>query len=486
MIFSFAANAGATRTGTLTIAGQTLTITQAGTTYVATTNVTTLVSSGLNQPDGIAVDNAGNVFIADTFNNAIKEWSAASNTVTTLVSSGLVQPFGVAVDSVGNVFLADLGHNAIKQWSAASGAVSTLVSSGLFSPDGVAVDSAGNVYIADTFQNQIKEWLTASNAITTLVSSGLNKPGGVAVDIAGNVYIADTFNSAIKEWSPASNTVTTLVSSGLSFPYGAAVNGAGHVFIAGNSQDVIKEWSPAGNTVNTLVSSGLSYPEAVAVDSAGNLHIADSFGGSPFTNAILELPHAFVDPTAKTETPAAGSDVLPVVLPATANLTGPFAPASDSSWLAITGVTNGVVSFAFTANATTTNRAAHITLLGQTISVIQASVTPPILTGCATLGNGRFQFEFTNYQGATFTVLTATNLLLPLTNWTVLGAPANNGSGLYQFTDPSATNAGQRFYRVSSPYDNMGSPIVWVASCDGLSKHWQFEGGKNSVAGMPR
>jgi DNA-binding beta-propeller fold protein YncE len=451
VIFTFAANSGATRTGTLSIAGQTLTVTQAGSTYVATTNVTTLVSSGLNQPGGVAVDSAGNIYIGDTFNNAVKEWSVASNTVTTLVSSGLSQPFGVAVDGMGNVYIADLGQNAIKEWMAASNTVTTLVASGLSVPYGVAVDSAGNLYIANTFNNTIEEWSAASNTVTTLVSSGLNRPGGLAVDRAGNVYIADTFNSAIKEWSAASNTVTTLVSSGLSYPYGVAVDGAGNVYIAGNTENVIKEWSAASNTVTTLVSTGVSYPEGVAVDSAGNIYIADSFFDSTFTNAIKELPHAFVDATVKVEAPIAGSDVLPVVLPVTANLTGPFAPISDSDWLTITGSTNGVVSFAFTANTTGKLRSANITLLGQTIPVTQAPVTPPILTGFTILDNGSFQFGFANNQGAAFTVLSATNLLLPLTNWTVLGTPTNNGSGQYQFTDPTATNGGQRFYRVSSP-----------------------------------
>ncbi len=77
-----------------------------------------------------------------------------------------------------------------------------------------------------------------------------------------------------------------------------------------------------------------------------------------------------MDTAVKIETAAAGSDALPVVLPATANLTGPFAPVSDSSWLTITGVTNGVVSFAFTAN-NSANRTAHITVLGQSITVTQ-------------------------------------------------------------------------------------------------------------------
>jgi DNA-binding beta-propeller fold protein YncE len=447
VIFTFDANSGATRTGTLTIAGQTITVTQAGSTYVAANPLTTLVSSGLLNPEGVAVDGAGNVYIADTGNQAIKKWTVANNTVTTLVPSGLVYPSGVAVDGAGNVFVTDTFHNAIKEWVAASNTVTMLVDSNLSLPFGLAVDGVGNVYIADTYNSAIREWIAASNTVTTLVASGLSLPFGAAVDSAGNVYIADTLNNAIEEWTTANNTVTALA-LGLSQPRGVAVDGAGNVYIADQANNAIKEWMATSNTVTTLVASGLNYPWGVAVDGAGNIYMAD-YGN----NAIKELPHAFVDSTAKAEMAAAGDDSLPVVLPATANLTGPFTPVSDSDWLTITGSINGVVSFAFTDNPLATRRTANITLLGQTIPVTQsaAPVTSPNLTGLTILGNGAFQFGFINNQDASFTVLTTTNLSLPLTNWTVLGTPTNNGFGQYQFTDLTATNGGQRFYRVSSP-----------------------------------
>ena len=448
VVFTFDANPGATRTGTLTIAGQAITVTQAGSTYVAANPLTTLVSSGLFDPEGVAVDSADNVYIADTGNQAIKEWTTANNTVTTLVASGLVYPSGVAVDSAGNVYIADTFHNAIKEWVTASNTVTMLVDSNLSLPFGLAVDGVGNVYIADTYNSAIEEQIAASNTVTTLVASGLSLPFGVAVDVAGNVYIADTLNNTIEEWMVANNTVTALVATGLSQPRGVAVDGSGNVYIADQANNAIKKWTAANNTVTTLVASGLNYPWGVAVDGADNVYIADNGN-----NAIKEQPHAFVDPTAKVETAAAGSDALPAVLPTTANLTGPFASASDSDWLTITGSTNGVVGFAFTANLFATSRTANITLLGQPIPVTQsaAPVTPPNLTGLTILGNGAFQFGFTNDQDASFTVLTTTNLTSPLTNWTVLGTLTNNGSGQYQFTDLAATNGGQRFYRVSSP-----------------------------------
>ncbi len=404
LVFSYDANTGATRSGTLTIGGQTLTVTQAGSPYVSAGTMEGLVSSGLNFPTGGAVDGGGNVYIADTFNNAIKEWTPTNNSVTTLVASGLSSPRGVAVDAAGKIYIADSSHNAIKEWMAANKPDNTVRSSGLSNPSGVAVDVAGNVYIADSSHNAIKEWMAASNTVTTLVSVGLSNPNGVAVDGSGNVYIADTSHNAVKEWTPANKTVITLISSGLSNPFG------------------------------------------VAVDAAANVYIDDTSH-----NSIKEFPYAFVDPTSKLEGLAAGADDLPEALPATINLLTPFAPTSDQSWLTISGVTNGVVGFAFTTNSGPA-RTAHIQLLGQTISVGQGLIgTPPQLTGVQMLGNGEIQFSFTNNPSASFTVLSTTNISLPLANWTVDGQATNISSDLFQFTSQPTVNDRQRYYTVHSP-----------------------------------
>jgi streptogramin lyase len=350
------------------------------------------------------------------------------------------------VDSAGNVYIADTFNNAVKEWTATNGAVSTLVSSGLSQPNGVTVDTSGNVYIADTFNNAIKKWTRASAAVTTLVSSGLWDPSELALDCAGNIYIADFSNNAIKEWMPANNTVIILVSSGLSGPNSVAVDGSGNVYIADSAHNAVKKWTAANRTVSTLTQSGLAAPNSVAVDAADNVYIADTSHGM-----IKERQTAFVDPTGKLEGLAAGSDVLPPVLPATANLRNPFTPTSDQSWLTITGATNGVVSFTFAANAGPA-RTAHIILLGQSIAITQGLVgTPPALTSVQVLTNGTIQFSFTNNPSASFTVLSSTNLLLPLANWKVVGSATNVASDMFLFTSQPTTNDQQRYYTVRSP-----------------------------------
>jgi sugar lactone lactonase YvrE len=445
VIFTYDANAGATRAGTLTIAGQTVTVTQAGSTYVAAGILTTIVSGDLYSPSGIAVDHAGNVYFTDLGNNIAKEWVVANDTEVTLVSSGLSDPQGLALDGTGNVYIADTFNSAIKEWTAANSNIITLISSELNNPMGVAVDSLDNLYIADTGDNAIKKWTAGENSVSSLVS-GLNTPQGLAVDIAGNVYIADSRNNALKEWTAADSNVTSLVSSGLDGPVGVAVDGSGNVYACNYGDRTIKKWAAGTSVLNTLVSAGLKGPGGIAVDGNGNIYVTDTWN-----NVVKELPYAFVDPTPRSYSCAAGSDVL-LVLPAAVNLSGPFTPivtpSVAESWFNITGVTNGVVSFAFTTNSGP-NRAATISLLGQSIPIFQAS--PPNFLNPTLLEDGALQLTFSNFQSSSFTVLSTTNLFLPVTNWTVVGSASNIGPDLFQFTDSAEATNSQRYYTVRSP-----------------------------------
>jgi hypothetical protein len=83
--------------------------------------------------------------------------------------------------------------------------------------------------------------------------------------------------------------------------------------------------------------------------------------------------------------------------------------------------------------------------------VVGPPPTPPLLTGVTRLGNGSFQFSFTNAPGTSFTLFASTNVALPFSSWSNLGPAVEGPAGQYQFTDPTATNSPQRFYGVRSP-----------------------------------
>ncbi len=373
--FSYSANKNASaQTGTISISGLTFTVTQAGASYNALSLVKGLVPSGLKSPEGVAVDGQGNVYIADSNNNAIKEWIAQNQKLVILLGAGLNGPTGVAVDGQGNVYIADRKDNAIKEWNVATGVLTSLVSKGLSSPESVAVDGQGNVYFSDANHNAIKEWVAATNKVATLISTNLNFPQGVAVDDLGNVYLADSKNNAVKEWMPSSNSVTTLVSSGLNSPSAVAVDGEGNVYIADAGNNAVKEWSPASGLVTTLLATGLKSPGGVAVDGQANVYISNTGGNSikEYTAVYLSL-----GTLGQNLQPTAGSDSIPVqVLPANTLLT----VTPGASWLNITGTSGGAINFSFQANTSINIRSAQITVLGEPVTVTQLGDLPATIT----------------------------------------------------------------------------------------------------------
>ena len=366
--FTFDANPGPTRVGTVTIAGQTLEVIQAGNDYLPTSLSSTLIL-GVQKPTGIAVDGSGNIYVADDYDNTVKMGSPATQTVTTVVSSGLTSPTGLAVDAAGNVYIADTGDDAIKMWSPATGTLSTLVDStqGLSMPFGVAVDASGsNVYIADTANNAIKVLDVATKSLSTLINTGLNEPYGVAVDDLGNVYIADTGNGALKEWNASTASVSTLA-SGLTSPYALAVDGQGNVYIVDSVDDTLKEWNASTQTIRTLIGGGPNSPQGVAVDGAGNVFIADTGG-----KAIAGFAQVYVPIDAFSEPATAGSDMTQPILFTSNLVEAAFTPSSDQSWLTVSETAAGVIEFSFTQNLGPA-RTADLTILGQTIKVTQTA-----------------------------------------------------------------------------------------------------------------
>ena len=448
VVFTFDANPGPTRSDTITIAGEILTVTQAGAAYVPAARLTPLISSGLSSPTGLEVDADGNLYIADTGNNAIKKWTPSSRIVTTLVSEGLSSPSGVAVDIAGNVYIADRDHSVVKQWQSGSQAVSSLLSDGLSAPHDVAVDAAGRVYVADFGNAAVKQFNGGNQTTNTLVAAGDGLVGAlsVALDHAGNVYIADT-NHSIMSWNQANHTVSTLVPSLPLAPRSVAVDASGNVYFPDHANRAINMWNVAGQNLISLVTAGLTSPAGVAVDSQRNLFVSDDA-----TGMIHELPHAFVDVTPRTVPALAGTDALPGVLPQSANLKGPFAPTSDQPWLTISGVTNGVVSFSFTANDSAVVRVAHINLLGHSVAIGQGPASFPLTIDAAASAQagtpgGSFTIKFTGAPMATYRVLASTDVGMPVGQWQSLGTATEDpaGSGRYQFTDTTAAEVA-KFY----------------------------------------
>ena len=244
------------------------------------------VGSGLYNPQGVATDAAGDVFIADTSNHRVVELPAGCATAACeiMVGSGLTFPQAVAVDGAGDVFIVDSANRRVVEVPAGctGAACQTTVGSGFDDPTGVAVDGAGDVFIADPGNNRVVE-IPAGGGAQTTVGSGLAGPQAVAVDSAGDVFIADLANDRVVE-IPAGGGAQTTVGGGFGFPAGVAVDGAGDVFITGI--DGLVE-VPAGGGAQVTVGSGFNGPIGVAVDGVGDVFIADTYN-----SRVVELQHS--------------------------------------------------------------------------------------------------------------------------------------------------------------------------------------------------
>ena len=318
------------------------------------------VSARLSRPNGVAADSAGNIFITDAGNNRIRKIDTVSGTVSTVAGNGdfgyggdggpaasarLNTPSGIAVDGAGNIFIADSGNYRIRKVDADSGIISTVAGNGeaapreedsaegnssgdggpavaarLGNPVSIAADGAGNLFIADSGNHSIRKVDADSGVISTVAGNGqygyggddgpaaeaaLHSPLSVAFDGAGNLLIADTLNNRIRKVDTDSGVISTVAGNGvgggggdggpatdaqLFQPNGIVADGSGNIFIADAGNNRIRKIDTVSGAVSTVAGNGVfgyggddgpaadaqfNFPLNIAADGAGNLFIAD-------------------------------------------------------------------------------------------------------------------------------------------------------------------------------------------------------------------
>jgi sugar lactone lactonase YvrE len=252
----------------------------------------------LDSPAGIAVDAAGDIFIADSHNQRVREVAVATGVIATIAGTGVAGfsgdgglataarldlPTALALDAAGDLFFADSANHRVRRIAAATGAIATVAGNGvegyagdggaataanLDSPNGLAVDAAGNLYIADTHNGRVREVSAATGLISTVAgtgvaggnvqvfggdngaatAAGLALPRGLTMDAAGNLYFADSANHRIRRIS-STGVITTVAGQGT------------EAFVGDNA---------------AAVTASLDSPQSVAVSPAGLVTFADT------------------------------------------------------------------------------------------------------------------------------------------------------------------------------------------------------------------
>ena len=431
-----------------------------------------LVPAEFDTPTGTAVDANGNVYVADRGNNTVREIFPSGQATTIAGTPGTAgyqdgttalfnAPSAVAVDGSGNVYVADTNNNAIRKITPGVG-VSTFAGGVTFlspsdpnaasqvnSPGGIAVDAAGNVFVANSgpdISSILK--ITSTGTVSLLAGSStqgfadgagaaaqFHGPAGLAVDANENVYVADSANDTIREIS-SSGQVTTIAGiagtpgaadgptsvAQLNLPTGVAVDSAGDVFVTDNQNQTIREISQgavttiAGYAGDSGTSDGwgpsarFESPAGLSIDGNGDLFLADYLSDTirecATTYPIPQgAPVVAASPESQTVAPGAN-----VTLTATAfgndtpTVAWQVSADNGATYQPISGAT--AVSYSFTASAAEA---------GNLFEAVFTNSFGSVTSSPATLTEGKTQAGITlgdlsvGYDGAPQSVTVTTN-----------------------------------------------------------------------------
>ena len=265
----------------------------------------------------VALDAAGNLYLADFNNNRIRKVTASTGVISTIAgtgsttssgdgaaatAAGIDGPVAIALDASGNIYIAEQHAARVRKITVSTGIITTVAGTGtagffgdgsaataaeISSPSGVVIDNSGNIYIADGGNNRIRKVTVSTGIITTVAGTGtagalgdwglataaeVNQPYGLSMDASGNIYIADLGNSKIRKINVSTGIISTVAGNGtggynsdgiidttaeLNFPSGVAVDAMGNVYIGDENNNRVRMVDAYSHLIYTLAGTGV-------------------------------------------------------------------------------------------------------------------------------------------------------------------------------------------------------------------------------------
>src|SRR5574337_260891 len=320
-------------------------------------------------------------------------------------------PNGVALDNSGNIYVADTGNNRIEKFSPDGTYLSKFGSQGsdnvqFNTPFSIALDSSGNIYVLDTLNDEVKKFSPDGTYLSKFGSLGsdngqFNYPEDVVLDNSGNIYVADSGNNRIEKFSPDGTYLSKFgLSTGQSFnPAGIALDRLGDIFVTdtGNNHRVVKFYSN-GTCISQFGSSGsergqLGLPYGIALDNSGNIYVADS------GNGVVEKFSSTSEPSSGWNVPSSDCTIVNASRDATTVTPNPppFV-SSKSTTTSLTSNSNSVIfghKVNFTALVLPFNSEpiSNSTTVTGKIQFNDTNTNPPVTLGTITISSGNASFS---------------------------------------------------------------------------------------------
>ena len=221
-----------------------------------------ILTTNVHAPEGLAFDSAGDLFEADSFTSTIYKFTPGGAQITFATGVGhMYGPCGLAFNSAGDLFLADQCDGIIYEFT--PGGSRSTFASGLNGPFGLAFNRAGNLFVSDEWGGELYQFTPSGSRST--IASKLIYPTGLAFDSAGNLFLSQGSTT----YPNGSGTITKFMLNGGSstfasgnlgnLPYGLAFDSAGNLYLASAS---IQKFTPDGT--RSIFGGGLDSPQFLA------------------------------------------------------------------------------------------------------------------------------------------------------------------------------------------------------------------------------
>jgi DNA-binding beta-propeller fold protein YncE len=265
------------------------------------------VTGQFNNPNGVAIDAVGNIYVVDSLNHRVQKFTSTGSYISQFGSGQSNQngqfntPIGIAIDAFGNIYVVDQNNHRVQKFSSTGTYLSQLGTEGSDNgqfnyPTAIAIDATGNIYVVDLLNYRVQKFNSLGNFVSKFGSQG-NSIGqfgslhGIAIDASGNIWVSDTGNNRIQKFS-SEGTYLSQIGTGtgspgsadgqFNNPRGIAIDAAGKIVVSDRLNNRIQLFTNAGVHVSKLI--GQDNPTGVAIDASGNIVVAGNAGNRILIN----------------------------------------------------------------------------------------------------------------------------------------------------------------------------------------------------------